>query len=109
MKKEQTKENIEEINYSNMVYNNSILLSLDCWIKFIEGFVRGLQSTEKVNTSSVLDCIGEILEFINSFKTTLVDLLNHCESILQENNDLRDKLKKYESIINEEELDGKDM
>ena len=54
-------------DYSSIVTSNSILLSLDCWGKYIEGFVKGLQSSDKVNTSCVLDCIGEISNIVKIF------------------------------------------
>lgn len=109
MDKEKEKQSIED--YSSIVKSNSILLSLDCWGKYIEGFVKGLQSSDKVNTSCVLDCIGEILEFMNSFKPKLSKLFDHCENILEENKQLKEKLKSYETeiLLIEEKDNGQDL
>lgn len=97
----------EQENYSSMVNGNTILLSLDGWIKFIEGFTKGLQTTEKVNSSAVLDCIGEILEGMISFKLQITNLFLHCEKILQENERLKEELKQAKilclPVVEEEE------
>lgn len=86
MKKESNEE------YSKMVNGNTILLALEGWIKYIEGFTKGLQTTDKVSSNAVLDCVGEILEYMTTFRNQLIQLLLHCESILQENEDLKFKL-----------------
>lgn len=83
-------------NESNILFENSILLSLECWTKYVEGFTKGLQTSEKVNSASVLDCIGEVLEFMTSFKKQLLDLFTYCESILEENEKLKELLKEKE-------------
>lgn len=83
-------------NESNILFENSILLSLECWTKYVEGFTKGLQTSEKVNSASVLDCIGEVLEFMTSFKKQLLDLFTYCESILEENEKLKQLLKEKE-------------
>ena len=98
------KDNQDE--YSRMVNNNTILLSLEGWIKFIEGFTKGLQTTEKVSSSAVLDCIGEIMEYMTSFRHQLVDLFLHCEEILEENEKLKEeneKLKELPLLLTKEE------
>lgn len=81
---------------SNILFSNNILLLLECWTKYIEGFTKGLQTSEKVNSASVLDCIGEVLEFMTSFKKQLLDLFTYCESILEENEKLKELLKEKE-------------
>lgn len=83
-------------NESNILFENSILLSLECWTKYVEGFTKGLQTSEKVNSAAVLDCIGEVLEFMTSFKKQLLDLFTYCESILEENEKLKQLLKEKE-------------
>ena len=109
MDKEREEQSVDD--YSSIVASNSILLSLDCWGKYIEGFVKGLQSSDKVNTSCVLDCIGEILEFMSSFKPKLTKLFEHCEKILRENQELKEKLRSYEqeALLIEEKDNGQDL
>jgi hypothetical protein len=92
---------LEKEQYSSMVNHNTILLSLEGWIKYIEGFTKGLQTTETVNSVAVLDCVGEILEFMTSFKNQLCKLLIHCEQILQENETLKNN--KDVSLISQNE------
>lgn len=94
MKKETNEE------YSKMVNGNTILLSLEGWIKYIQGFTKGLQTTDKVSSDAVLDCVGEILEYMVSFRTQLIQLLIHCEEVLQENEDLK-SLKLPDNITKE--------
>lgn len=105
-------------NYSSMVNGNTILLSLDGWIKFIEGFTKGLQTTEKVNSAAVLDCVGEILEGMVLFKTQITNLFLHCEKILEENEQLKKDTKMLPNIttiedtfyeIEEDKINGKDL
>lgn len=90
MTKEYNKENED---YSRMVNGNTILLSLEGWIKFVEGFSKGLQTTEKVSSSAVLDCIGEIMEYMTAFRKQLVTLFMHCEQVLEENEKLKEQIK----------------
>ena len=82
------KEHINQEEYSSMVNNNTILLRLEGWIKYIEGFTKGLQTTDMVNSAAVLDCIGEIMEFMSSFRNQISKLFIHCEQILSENEEL---------------------
>ena len=86
------KGNTEQEDYSRMVNGNTILLSLEGWIKFVEGFTRGLQTTEKVSSAAVLDCIGEIMEYMNVFRKQITFLFNHCEEVLEENEKLKEEL-----------------
>lgn len=85
--------------YSRMVNGNTILLSLEGWIKFVEGFTKGLNTTDKVSSSAVLDCIGEIMEYMISFRRNLVDLLVHCENVLEENEHLKSELEKLKTNL----------
>ena len=85
--------------YSEMVNSNTILLSFEGWIKYIEGFVRGIQTTDKVSSNVVMDCIGEVLEFMTQLRIQIQDILNYCEEVLeknelleQENEELRKQL-----------------
>ena len=86
--------------YSKMVFSNTILLSLEGWIKYVEGFTKGLQTTDKVRSSAVLDCVGEILEYMTQFKVDIVKLFNYCEHILTENQELKEELRKYQEQEN---------
>ncbi len=71
--------------YSSMVNHNTILLSFEGWIKYIEGFTRGLQTTKTVDASSVMDCIGEVLEYMQTLRVQVFEILQHCEGILEQN------------------------
>ena len=44
---------VEKEQYSSMVNHNSMLLSFEGWIKYIEGFSRGLQTTKTVFQESL--------------------------------------------------------
>lgn len=85
-------EDQQQEDYSRMVNGNTILLSLEGWIKFVEGFSKGLQTTEKVSSNAVLDCIGEIMEYMTSFRVQITNLFLYCEQILQENETLKQQL-----------------
>lgn len=79
------KEDKEQETYSSMVNNNTILLSFEGWIKYIEGFTRGLQTTKTVDAASVMDCVGEILEYMQTLRKNLLTLLTHCEGVMEKN------------------------
>lgn len=83
----------EREEYNKMVNGNTILFSLEGWIKYIEGFIKGLNTTDKVSSDAVLDCVGEILEYMTSFRSQLLTLLMHCEDILQTNEELTEQIK----------------
>lgn len=72
----------EQESYSNTVNNNAILLSFEGWIKYIEGFIRGLGTTRQVDAAPVLDCVGEVLEYMQTLRKNLMKLLQHCEITL---------------------------
>ena len=104
------KEKIETEEYSKMVNGNTILLRLEGLIKYIEGFLKGIETTDKVNSSAVLNCVGEMLEYMTGFKTELISLLFYCEDILEKNEELTLQLNKKEKQLieekpNEEELE----
>lgn len=89
MTDERTAPSIEELEeYNKMVNSNTILLSFEGWIKYIEGFTRGLQTTKMVDANSVMDCIGEVLEYMTQLRGQIMDILNHCENILEKNDEL---------------------
>ena len=81
------KENQEQ--YSTMVNHNTILLAFEGWIKYIEGFSRGLQTTKTVDASSVMDCIGEIMEYMRTLRTDVLSILQHCEIVLEKQEQLQ--------------------
>lgn len=93
------KDNNEE--YNSMVNTNTMLLSFEGWIKYIEGFSRGLQTTKTVDAGTVFDCIGEIMEYMKSLKGQIVDLLLHCEEILETKEKCDGKIKKFEKDLQE--------
>ena len=95
--KENTDEQERE-EYNKMVNGNTILFSLEGWIKYIEGFIKGLNTTDKVSSDAVLDCVGEILEYMTSFRSQLLSLLMHCEDILQKNAELEEKIQSLTNL-----------
>lgn len=100
----------EQENYSSMVNNNAMLLSFEGWIKYIEGFVRGLQATKTVDACTVMDCVGEILEYMTRMRNQLLGLLQHCESILEKNEELEKENKKLKLLLNGlEDKNGKEV
>jgi hypothetical protein len=99
-KKEEDKISTED--YSSLVNGSELLLTFEGWIKYVEGFTRGLQTTDKVNSAAVLDCVGEILEYMISLRGKLYSLLLHCETILQDNEDMK-------LLADKESSDGKDL
>lgn len=108
--REQNKE-----EYTSMANNNAILLSFEGWIKYIEGFTKGLDTAKSVDASAVMICIGEMLEYMNGLRTKLVLLLTHCEKILEkneclelENNKLKEEIKKL-NTLKLEDKNGKDL
>ena len=81
----------EQEEYAAMVNANSMLLSFEGWIKYIEGFTKCLSATEEVKSIIVLDCIGEILEYMQQLRAQLYTLLVHCENVLEKEEQLKEK------------------
>lgn len=103
MCKEKQKQEEQE---SNVINSNMILLSFEGWIKFITGFIRGIQSTPTVNSSVVMDCVGEVLEYMVKTKKDITKVLEYCETVLedneklqQENTELRQSLEQLEEEV----------
>lgn len=96
MKKEK---DIDQETYSSMVNANSMLLSFEGWVKYIEGFTKGLSSTKQVDSVVVLDCVGEILEYMQQLRGQLYNLLVHCEKTLEKDEQLELKIKELEEQI----------
>ena len=94
--------------YSKTINGNTILLSLEGWIKYIQGFIKGLQTTDTVNTSAVLECINEIFEYMISFRKQLMTLFIHCEEILQENEKLKKQIEEL-TILKLEDKESEDL
>ena len=89
----------QQESYSSMINNNVILLSFEGWIKYVEGFTRGLSTTKTVDASSVFDVVGEILEYMKTLKTNLSKLLIYCENTLEENEKLQNKISSLEDKL----------
>lgn len=105
----ETKKQQEE--YSSMVNNNTILLSFEGWIKFVEGFTKGISTTKSVDSKAVLDCVGEILEFMHTVKRQLLNLLIHCEQILDKNEQLEKENAELKNMVQAklEDKNGKEV
>lgn len=91
------KDNNEE--YNSMVNSNTMLLSFEGWIKYIEGFSRGLQTTKTVDAGTVFDCVGEIMEYMKQLKGQIVGLLLHCEEVLQQEEQCNIKIEQFEKDL----------
>lgn len=88
----------------NAIMSNEMLLSLEGWLKYMEGFTKGIGSSEKVSSSLVLECITEVLEYMTVLKKDLRVLLFHCEGILRENEQLKsEKQLNLLTVIEENE------
>ena len=80
------------------IASNSLYFSLTAslmfyYIKYIEGFSRGLQTTKTVDAGSVLDCVGEIMEYMKTLKGDILDLLQHCENIMEQHDEVMEQNK----------------
>ena len=101
-KKELGKDRVDETQqeaYSSMVNHNTILLSFEGWIKYIEGFCRGLQTTKTVDAAQVLDCVGEIMEYMKTLRLDILDILQHCENVLDKDEQLEEEIKQLKQQI----------
>lgn len=87
------------IDVNSMVQSSTMLLTFEGWIKYIEGFSRGLQTTKTVDASQVFDCVGEIMEYMKTLKGQLMNLLIHCEDVLTQEEDKENQLQKQEKQI----------
>jgi predicted nuclease with TOPRIM domain len=94
-----TKEKDQEIN--SMVQSSTMLLSFEGWIKYVEGFSRGLQTTKTVDAREVFDCVGEIMEYMKSLKGQIMELLLHCESVLEKEEIVDSKIVELEEQTRE--------
>ena len=97
----------QEIN--SMVQSSTMLLSFEGWIKYIEGFSRGLQSTKTVDSSLVFDCICEIMEYMKSIKGQMTDLLVYCESVLEKEEIVNSKIMELEEQTKDLIEENKDL
>lgn len=75
-------EKLSNEEHNSMVNTNTMLLSFEGWIKYIEGFSRGLQTTKTVDAGMVFDCVGEIMEYMKQLKGQICQLLMYCEQQL---------------------------
>lgn len=94
---------------SKAINGNSLLLSLEGFIKYIEGLNKGIQSAASVNPQVVTECIGEVLEYMVIMKKDLRAVLLTCEDILNHNEDLEKKLEMYEQTISDLEAENAEL
>ena len=102
------KEKQQQEEYSSMVNGNTILLSFEGWIKFIEGFTKGISTTKTVEASAVLDCVGEILEYMQTLRGNLFKLLEHCELALERSELLEQENLELKKMLEQPKLEQKD-
>ena len=91
-------ENTQE-SYASMVNNNALLLSFEGWIKYVEGFTRGLQASKTVETITVMETVGEIMEYMQVVRQKLFALLQYCESVLEKNELLEEENKELKRLL----------
>ena len=89
----------QETELTNMVQSSAMLLTFEGWIKYIEGFSRGLQTTKTVDATQVFDCVGEIMEYMKKLKGQIVDLFVHCEEVLEKEETCNTKINELEVQI----------
>lgn len=94
-------EHEKEQNLNSIVQSSTMLLTFEGWIKYIEGFSRGLQTTKSVDSAQVFDCIAEIMEYMKTLKNQLVELLVHCEQVLEEQDVCNEKINNLQQEITE--------
>lgn len=94
-------ENNNEQELNSIVQSNTMLLSFEGWIKYIEGFSRGLQTTKTVDAVTVFDCIAEIMEYMKTLKTQIIGLLTYCEDVLEKEDICNSKIEKLEKQTSE--------
>jgi len=94
-----TKEKEQDIN--SMVQSSTMLLSFEGWIKYIEGFSRGLQTTKTVDAAQVFDCVAEIMEYMKTLKGQIMDLLMYCESVLEKEDVCNSNISSFEEQVKE--------
>ena len=76
-----------------VITGEEIILSFEQWLKFIEGFLKGIESSSTLSSPVVLDCIGEIMEYMRNAKCSISQLFSHCEQVLQENDKLQEEIQ----------------
>ena len=94
-------ENKQEL-YAEMVNHNTILLKFGGWIQYVEGLARGLEAAKTVDSNSVLECIGEIMEYMKTLKRDLIDILSYCETVLEKEEqltELNEKLNQQVEVL----------
>lgn len=94
---------------SKAINGNSLLLSLEGFIKYIEGLNKGIQAAASVNPQIVTECIGEVLEYMVVMKNDLKSVLLVCEDILEQDETLKDKLTKAEQTIEDLEAENTEL
>ena len=94
---------------NGMVQSSAMLLSFEGWIKYVEGFSRGLQTTKTVDAREVFDCVGEIMEYMKTLKSQLMELLIHCESVLEKEEEVDSKIVELEEQTKELIQENQDL
>jgi len=102
-----TKEKDQELN--SIVQSSTMLLTFEGWIKYVEGFSRGLQTTKTVDAREVFDCVGEIMEYMKTLKSQLMELLIHCESVLEKEEEVDSKIVELEEQTRELIQENQDL
>lgn len=94
---------------SKAINGNSLLLSLEGFIKFVEGLNRGIQSASSINPQIVLESIGEVLEYLVTTKTHLRILLTAFDGILEQKEQLQKRVDELEQQVIELEAENTQM
>lgn len=94
---------------SKAINGNNLLLSLEGFIKYIEGLNKGIQAAASVNPQIVTDCIGEVLEYLVTAKNQFKTVLLACEEVLTENENLKEKLQQQSVTIEKLEQENTEL
>lgn len=106
------RDEITQEKYAEMVNHNTILLKFGGWIQYIEGLARGLEAAKSVDPTSVLECVGEIMEYMKTLKTDIMDILTYCEEVLEKQEETeeinKELVQQIELLQNNLLLENKD-
>lgn len=83
------------------VPKNSIEAEVEYLSKYLEGYVKGLQSSKEVNIEQVLTCLSELVSGLVSIKSNLSLVLQGAEQALYSEGKLNDEIKSLNNKISD--------
>ena len=69
------------------------------WIKYIEGFMKGIEASKEVKIETFNTCINEIFEGMTQTRNELNAILEHCNDILIKEEELTSLLNQTENDL----------